>query len=98
MRRLIAVLIILVVVLQYRLWIGQGSLAELHSLKQEIALQEAEVTRLLTRNQELQAEVVDLSEGEEAVEERARTELGMIKAGEIFIQVIEKPKPESDTP
>jgi cell division protein FtsB len=87
-----------VVVLQYRLWIGQGSLAELHSLKQEIALQEAEVTRLLTRNQELQAEVVDLSEGEEAVEERARTELGMIKAGEIFIQVIEKPKPESDTP
>jgi cell division protein FtsB len=95
---LIAVLIILVVVLQYRLWIGQGSLAELHSLKQEIALQEAEVTRLLTRNQELQAEVVDLSEGEEAVEERARTELGMIKAGEIFIQVIEKPKPEGDTP
>jgi cell division protein FtsB len=92
------VLIILVVVLQYRLWIGQGSLAELHSLKQEIALQEAEVTRLLTRNQELQAEVVDLSEGEEAVEERARTELGMIKAGEIFIQVIEKPKPEGDTP
>ncbi|MBV5310564.1 cell division protein FtsB [Chromatium okenii] len=98
MRRLIAVLIILVVVLQYRLWIGQGSLAELHSLKQEIALQEAEVTRLLTRNQELQAEVVDLSEGEEAVEERARTELGMIKAGEIFIQVIEKPKPEADSP
>jgi cell division protein FtsB len=98
MRRLIAVLIILVVVLQYRLWIGQGSLAELHSLKQEIALQEAEVTRLLTRNQELQAEVVDLSEGEEAVEERARTELGMIKAGEIFIQVIEKPKPEGETP
>ncbi|MBK1693244.1 cell division protein FtsB [Chromatium weissei] len=98
MWRLIAVLISLVVVLQYRLWIGQGSLAELHSLKQDIALQEAELTRLLTRNQELQAEVVDLSEGEEAVEERARTELGMIKAGEIFIQVIEKPKSEGNTP
>lgn len=98
MRRLIAVLIVLVVMLQYRLWIGQGSLTELRSFKQDIALQEMELARLLTRNQELQAEVVDLNEGEEAVEERARTELGMIKAGEIFIQVIEKPQPEVGSP
>ena len=98
MRRLIAVLIVLVVMLQYRLWIGQGSLTELRSFKQDIALQEMELARLLTRNQELQAEVVDLNEGEEALEERARTELGMIKAGEIFIQVIEKPQPEVGSP
>ncbi len=97
MRWLIALLLVLLVALQYRLWVGQGSLAELHSLKQEIALQEAEVARLIVRNQELQAEVADLGKGLEAVEERARTELGMIKPGEIFIQVIERPKPSPET-
>lgn len=97
MRWMIALLIVLLVALQYRLWVGQGSLAELHSLKQEIALQEAEITRLIARNQVLQAEVADLGEGREALEERARTELGMIKAGEIFIQVIEQPKPTQET-
>ena len=92
MRWLIALLLILLVALQYRLWVGQGSLAELHALKQEIAVQEAEVARLIERNQKLQAEVADLGEGLEAVEDRARAELGMIKPGEIFIQVIEPPK------
>jgi cell division protein FtsB len=90
MRRLILVLIILVLILQYRLWVGPGSLAELRTFQQDLALLEDELTQLRARNQELQAEVIDLSEGEEAVEERARTELGMIKAGEIFIQVLEK--------
>jgi cell division protein FtsB len=90
MRRLILVLIILVLILQYRLWVGPGSLAELRMFQQDLALLEDELTQLRARNQELQAEVIDLSEGEEAVEERARTELGMIKAGEIFIQVLEK--------
>lgn len=94
MRWLIAVLVVLIVVLQYRLWVGEGSLADLHGLKQEIALQEAEIKRLQARNQELQAEVEDLDAGLEAVEDRARSELGMIKPGEIFIQVIERPKSE----
>jgi cell division protein FtsB len=95
MRWLLAVLLTLLVALQYRLWVGQGSLAELRSFKQEIALQEVEIKRLQARNQELQAEVEDLGRGLEAVEERARSELGMIKPGEIFIQVIEPPKPET---
>ncbi|MBK1719386.1 cell division protein FtsB [Thiocystis violacea] len=93
MRWLIAVLVVLLVALQYRLWVGEGSLADLHGLKGEIAFQEAEIKRMQTRNQELQAEVEDLGRGSEAVEERARSELGMIKPGEIFIQVIERPKP-----
>ncbi|WP_295400353.1 cell division protein FtsB [uncultured Thiocystis sp.] len=97
MRWLIAVLIVLLGALQYRLWVGQGSLAELHALKQEIAFQEAEIARLMARNQQLQAEVADLGEGQEALEERARSELGMIKAGEIFIQVIERPKPTAES-
>ena len=90
---LILVLILLLGALQYRLWVGEGSIAELHSLKREIALEESELERLRARNRALQAEVDDLREGSEAIEERARSELGMIKPGEIFIQVIERPEP-----
>jgi cell division protein FtsB len=94
MRWFIALLILILAALQYRLWVGEGSLADLHSIKREIALQQAEIARLNVRNQELQAEVQDLGAGVEAAEERARSELGMIKPGEIFIQVIERPKKE----
>lgn len=95
MRWLIALLIFFLASLQYRLWVGEGSLADLHGLKMEIAHQEAETTRLMTRNQELRAEVLDLGEGVEAIEERARSELGMIKQGEIFIQVINRRQPRA---
>lgn len=94
MRWLIAILIVILGALQYRLWVGEGSLADLHALQQEIATQEAENARLVSRNQELQAEVQDLGSGLEALEERARSELGMIKPGEIFIQIIERPQPK----
>lgn len=90
MRVLIAVLVTLLVALQFRLWVGEGSLADIHGLKNEIAAQEDELVRLRARNQELQAEVMDLREGIDALEERARRDLGMIKPGEIFIQVIER--------
>ncbi len=90
MRLLIVVLIVLLAALQYRLWVGPGSRADLHGLQHEIVAQRAELERLRTRNQELQAEVEDLRTGEAALEERARDELGMIKGGEAFIQVIER--------
>ena len=93
MRWLIAILILVLAALQYRLWVGEGSLADLHALRQAIATQEEENARLVSRNQELQAEVQDLGSGLEALEERARSELGMIKPGEIFIQIIERPQP-----
>ncbi len=93
MRLTLLLLIGLVVVLQYRLWVGEGSLAEVHALQQEIADQKAELERLRARNQQLRAEVTDLQSGEAALEERARGELGMIKPGEAFIQAIERPKP-----
>lgn len=92
MRLLIVLLLVLVAVLQYRLWVGEGSLAEVHALKQEIAGQETELDGLAARNRELQAEVEDLRTGLDALEERARGEIGMIKPGEIFLQVIERPK------
>ncbi len=96
---MIALLVALLIGLQLRLWVGEGSLAQLHGLQQEIAAQEEELVRLRERNQELQAEVMDLRQGVEALEERARRDLGMIKPGEIFIQVIEgKPPAKGATP
>ncbi|MBN2886773.1 MAG: cell division protein FtsB [Chromatiaceae bacterium] len=89
MRSLIALLLLVLLVLQYRLWVGPGSLAELHLMRQEITAREAELEQLAARNAALRAEVEDLRRGLEALEERARTELGMIKPGEIFLQVIE---------
>ncbi|MES9898008.1 MAG: cell division protein FtsB [Sedimenticola sp.] len=89
MRLLTALLLLIILVLQYRLWVGEGSLAEVHSLKKDIALQKDELKQMRLRNRALQAEVADLKQGLEAIEERARNELGMIREGEIFYQVVE---------
>ncbi len=82
----------MLVILQYRLWVGEGSLAELHLLKADIEIQKDELQQMRRRNQALQAEVNDLKKGLEAIEERARNDLGMIKEGEIFYQIIEPEK------
>lgn len=92
MRWLIGVLLLLILFLQFRLWVGEGSLAEVHSLKQDISAQNAELKQMRERNKALHAEVKDLREGLEAVEERARNDLGMIKKGEVFYQIIEPVK------
>lgn len=73
--------------LQYRLWVGDGSLAQATVLKQQIAQQRGENEQLLERNRILMAEVLELKEGMETVEERARQELGMLKEGETLYQL-----------
>ena len=88
MRLLIGFLLLLLILLQYRLWVGPGSLAEVNNLKHEIDTQRQELVGLRERNRALQAEVDDLRSGRSAIEERARSELGMIKEGEVFYQVI----------
>lgn len=88
-RLLIYGLIGLLLLLQYPLWFGNGGVFAVRELKQEIAAQREENARLKERNQTLAAEVVDLKQGLDVVEERARAELGMIKKGETFYQVIE---------
>ena len=90
MRWLLWVLIVLLLLLQYRLWVGDGSLAEVWDLYQQVETQREENQRLLERNQALEAEVRDLKQGLDAIEERAREELGMIKDGETFYQIIEE--------
>lgn len=87
-RLVIAALVLILLALQYRLWVGDGSLAEVASLKRQIVEQRAEVERLKERNNALLVEVESLKSGLEAVEARARRELGMIKEDEVFYQVI----------
>jgi cell division protein FtsB len=94
MRWLVLTLMVLLGVLQYRLWVGEGSLAQLHTLKLQIGEQEVELERLRARNQALIAEVENLKTGLAAIEERARFDLGMIQDGELFLQVIEKSEAE----
>ena len=87
MKILAAILLFLLVFLQYDLWVGEGSMATVHHLQQAVARQKQENAKLRERNAALAAEVQDLKQGLEAVEERARSELGMIREDETFIQV-----------
>ena len=84
-----AILFLLLIWLQYKLWLGDGGIPEVLGLEQEIETVQTEVSRLQERNQALAAEVSDLKKGIEAIEERARSELGMIKKDEIYYQVID---------
>ncbi|RJG10639.1 cell division protein FtsB [Pseudomonas cavernicola] len=86
---LFVALILLLAGLQYRLWVGDGSLAQVTSLQHQIAEQKGENERLLERNRILEAEVMELKKGMETVEERARHELGMVKEGETLYQLTE---------
>ena len=86
---LFVALVLVLAGLQYRLWVGDGSLAQVQALQQQIAEQQAENEQLLERNRILEAEVLELKQGTETVEERARHELGMVKEGETLYQLAE---------
>ena len=86
---LFVVLILLLAGLQYRWWVGDGSLAQVADLQRQIAEQQGENERLLERNRILDAEVLELKQGMETVEERDRHELGMVKEGETLYQLAE---------
>lgn len=95
MRWLWFVLILLFFGLQYRLWLGEPSLPDVWALEQSIDEQKRANQELVERNKRLEAEVRDLKEGMSALEERARSEMGMIGKDETFFQVIE-PAEQSD--
>ncbi|MDO6620451.1 MULTISPECIES: cell division protein FtsB [unclassified Shewanella] len=88
MKSLLLLLLILVGLLQYRLWLGENNLSQYMNLKKQIASQQASNDKLIARNQILKAEIIDLKRGTEAIEERARNELGMVKEGETFYRVV----------
>jgi cell division protein FtsB len=88
MKWLAAALAIVLLLLQYRLWISPNGVRGLGPLKVSVAAQSAQNARLTERNRELAAEVHDLKNGMTALEERARSELGMIGSNETFYQVV----------
>jgi cell division protein FtsB len=88
MKILIAVLILILIGLQYKLWFGDGSLSEVVQLTRELEIQKQRLSELEERNKILEAQVLDLQNGLDAFEEKARNDLGMIKQGETFIQLI----------
>lgn len=89
MRLLALVLAALIVLIQYPLWLGKGSWSRVWEVDQQIHAQREINLKLQSRNAALDAEVRDLKQGLDAVEERARSELGMIKQDEIFFQLLE---------
>ena len=88
MKILIAVLMLMLIGLQYKLWFGDGSLSEVVQLTRKLEIQRQRLSELEARNEILEAQVLDLQNGLDAFEEKARNDLGMIKQGETFIQLI----------
>jgi cell division protein FtsB len=89
MKVILAVVVLLIGLLQYRLWYGDGGIEQTKTFQQELNDLKKQVEEKHFRNKALYAEVEDLRKGQEAIEERARNELGMIKEGETFFQVLE---------
>lgn len=95
MKIIALVLLALLIWLQYKIWLLDGGIPEVIQLQQDVGQVEVEVQQLRERNLSLDAEVKDLKKGLDAIEERARSEMGMIKKGEIYFQVIEMEKQQS---
>ena len=88
MKWLAAALAVVLVVLQYRIWVSDSGVRQVQRLRQAVAAQQAEDAQLAERNRQLAAEVRDLKTGMDALEERARSDLGMIARNETFYQVV----------
>jgi len=84
------VLAALIVLIQYPLWLGKGGWVRVWEVDRQLEAQRGRNAQLQVRNQSLDAEVLDLKQGVDALEERARYELGMIKSNEVFFQIVEK--------
>ena len=92
MKVLSLILVVLIALLQYPLWVGKGSWLKVWEFDQQVVTQHEINQKLQIRNAALDAEVRDLKQGSDAIEERARSELGMIKKDEIFFHVLEENK------
>jgi cell division protein FtsB len=92
MRALAVVLASLILLIQYPLWLGKGGWLRAWHVEQDLVREKSKNARLEARNAGLAAEVRDLKQGTEAIEERARYELGMVRGDEVFFQVVEEPQ------
>src|SRR6516225_3683947 len=91
MKWLAAALAVTILLLQYRVWLAEDGVRQVTGLRQAVAAQRAENEQLAERNRQLAAEVRDLKTGLDALEERARSDLGMISRNETFYQVVPPP-------
>ncbi len=91
LRWLALILIALLIGLQIKLWVGDGGMRDLRAIRARVSEQQTENARLKQRNDALHADVEDLKHGQDAVESRARSQLGLIKPGEVFYQVVSSP-------
>jgi cell division protein FtsB len=98
MRILLAILLLILILLQLKMWFGEGGFSDVRRLEQRVEEQVKENETLAQRNRELQAEVEDLRQGLGAVEERARSELGLIRENEEFYQVVPGEVQETEDP
>jgi cell division protein FtsB len=95
-KKIIALLLVLLVMLQYKIWLGDGGIPEILQLENEVEVVQLQVNKLKERNKALEAEVLDLKKGMDAIEERARSELGMIGKDEVYYQVISSDSEKSN--
>jgi cell division protein FtsB len=95
---IIAILIVLFVLLQYKIWLGEGGIPSSLQLQEEVDSVQHQANKLKERNLALEAEVQDLKKGLDAIEERARSELGMIGEDEVYYQVIDDKSDDLATP
>lgn len=86
MRSLVIFLLLALISLQYKLWLGDGSVSQWLHLERKLAVEEQENKSAVTRNRAVEADILELKSGEQALEEQARYELGMIKDGESYYQ------------
>ena len=93
MRWLALAFVVLIAALQYPMWLGKGGWLQVRDLDRQLAAQKESNARLKLRNEALDAEVRDLKSGFEAIEERARAELGMVKQDEVFFQLQQPVRP-----
>ncbi|CAA0123640.1 Cell division protein FtsB [Halioglobus japonicus] len=96
MRWLLLTLLLLLGVMQYRLWFAEGSFAERHRLQIQVEEQTRINEELQARNAVLEREVLELQTGKKGVEQRAREQLGLVREGEMFYQIVETPESASD--
>lgn len=89
MRMIVVFLVVALLGLQYKLWVGDGSVGQWLLLEKKLATQDEDNTKLIARNHAVEADIAELKSGDQALEEQARFELGMVKEGESYYQFAE---------
>lgn len=91
MRPILIFLLLALAGLQYKLWLGDGSVLQWFRLENKLAAEEQDNKQLAARNRAIEADILELKSGEQALEEQARYELGMVKEGEVYYQCDDRP-------